>query len=719
MKKPSNRSQDSFESLIGLGNHSVRKSYYRELVGKLAELEKERNGYKWLFEHALHGIFQAKLDGAVLTANPAITKICDCSSPEHFCNNIQDISYQLFADSDEYQRFRSQLVKKGKVEGFETRFLQPNGQTVFVVVNALFKKNDQNEPTIEAFVQDISERKRAEHELQIAATAFNSQEGMMITDAEHNILRVNKAFTRVTGYRPEDVIGKKPSILRSGRHDETFYQNIKAHLELEKYWQGEIWNKRKSGEVFPESLIITAVESETGEVTNYVAAFTDITKLKQHEESIHQLAFFDVLTGLPNRRAIQDKLQQSITNAYKTGLLGAVVIIDLDNFKNLNDTQGHSVGDQLLIEVSSRLKRCMEDTDYVARLGGDEFFVLIQPCNNEEKELYQKTKTIVERIRTGLKEVFLLEGCEYHTTSSLGITLFADGDQVSEVMKRADMAMYQAKWGGKNTYRFFDPDEQALLYVQAELDLELRKALRLQQLSLFFQAQCEGERLVGAEVLLRWHHPEKGVISPAQFIPLAEETGLIVPIGTWVLEQACAQLRIWQQDPQTEALQLAVNVSARQFSQLDFVDIVLKVVEQNQINPKRLKLELTESLVLFDIEETVEKMRRLKAGGICFSLDDFGTGYSSLLHLKRLPLDQLKIDRSFVRDVIDDSDDAEIVQTIIAMAKNLGLDVIAEGVETEAQKEFLQACNCYAIQGYLLGRPLPIEDFKQNHLSNL
>ncbi len=567
--------------------------------------------------------------------------------------------------------------------------------------------------------RDISERKKAEQELHIAATAFDSQEGMLITDERHRILRVNNAFTRVTGYNSEEVVGQTPAVLQSGKHQEAFYLDMAKSLKDHNYWQGEIWNKRKSGELYPQYLTITAVQSEAGGITNYVGAFTDITQRKKDEADIHKLAFYDALTGLPNRRSLQERLDSALHSARITKQLGAVLFIDLDNFKNLNDTKGHDLGDQLLVEVAKRLSRCVRNADMVARLGGDEFIIILENLGVDEAALISQVKQIVTKVVSSLHGEFVLEGGVHHSSCSVGVALFNANDSTDEVMKRSDMAMYQAKESGKDTYKFFDPDAEKTLCTLTELEADLRKALPQKQLTLYFQAQYHGDTLIGAEVLLRWVHPQRGVVSPAEFIPLAESTGLIVPIGDWVLRRACQQLQLWQDDAATKHLSLAVNVSARQFCQENFVEEVQSCIDMYGVDPNLLKLELTESLVLIDIEDTIEKMQRLRDLGIRFALDDFGTGYSSLLHLKRLPLDQIKIDHSFIRDIATDPDDAEIVQTIIAMGQNLRLNVIAEGVEYAEQVDFLNQRNCDSFQGYLFGRPEPIEQFAENHFTDI
>jgi diguanylate cyclase (GGDEF)-like protein/PAS domain S-box-containing protein len=715
MKKLSKRTTD-VQGLLGLGTQSTRKSYYVELAAKIKELEKERNRYKSLFDHALHGIFQADFEGNILNANHAMATMCGFKSAQQFHQSVSQLSRQLFCAEHDYQRFQDQLLEHKQLDNFETTFKTAEcpDRSIIVSISAILKTDPQN--LIECFVKDITKMKEAERELLIAATAFDSQEGMMITNQDRIILRVNQAFTQVTGYTPEDAIGKTPALLQSGNHSPLFYQRMDQSLKTQKYWQGEIWNKRKTGEIYPEYLTITAVESKEGFVSHYVAAFTDITQIKESEAKIHHLAYFDTLTGLPNRQSLMKTLDEILARATRSKKQGALLFIDLDNFKSVNDTHGHSTGDQLLKCVSQRLKETVRKTDLVARLGGDEFIIVLEDAGKDDETVNTNIRNVLDSIRKSFEQSILLDQFEYHASCSIGVTPFQGDETADEVMKRADMAMYQAKWSGKNTCRFYDPEVLVPQFHMAELELELRNALPRKQFELYYQPQFHNDQLTGAEVLIRWVHPERGVISPVEFIPIAEETGLIIPIGGWILESACQQLNTWAKSKSTEKLELAVNVSARQFSQINFVDETLAIIERMKINPKLLKLELTESLILTGVDETIHKMNQLKAYNIRFSLDDFGTGYSSLSHLKKLPLEQLKIDASFVRHITEDPDDAEIVQTIIAMAYNLGLNVIAEGVETEAQRQFLELSQCFNFQGFLFGKPYPIEIFTKKLL---
>jgi diguanylate cyclase (GGDEF)-like protein/PAS domain S-box-containing protein len=560
---------------------------------------------------------------------------------------------------------------------------------------------------------DITERKLVENDLRIAATAFESQEGMTVAAVDGTILRVNQAFSKITGYTGAEIIGQNLRLLQSGRHDAAFFEAMWAAILQTGTWEGEIWNRRKNGEIYPEYLIITAVKDEHGQVVNYVGTFTDITSKKAAADEIMSLAFYDPLTLLPNRRLLLDRLKQGLLAATRSGEHGGLLFIDLDNFKTLNDTLGHKMGDALLQQVAQRLRTCVRECDTVARLGGDEFVVMLENLSKDALEAAAQCKTVGEKILAALNQPYLLAGSEHYYGASIGATIFSDSHiGIDELLQQADIAMYQAKHAGRNLLCFFDPQMQIAITDRAALEGELHRALEHQQFCLHYQIQVDSElKPLGAEALLRWMHPERGMIAPGNFIPLAEESGLILPIGQWVLEAACAQLQIWQAQSHTAHLVLAVNVSAKQFRQPDFVEQVQATMQRYGIKPMTLKLELTESMLFEKIEEIIVTIKRLKALGLQISLDDFGTGYSSLQYLKRLPLDQLKIDQSFVRDLAQDSSDKAIVRTIIAMAQSLGLDVIAEGVETEQQKQILVLRGCQQYQGYLFGKPMPIEKF--------
>ena len=562
---------------------------------------------------------------------------------------------------------------------------------------------------------DLTERKQAEEAQRIAATAMESQQGMTITDAQGSILRVNRAFTEITGYSADDVLGRNPRLLASGRHDAAFYAAMWSSVALLGSWQGEIWNRRKSGEVYPEWLTISAVKNNAGQTTHYVAAFTDITSRKSAEDQIQSLAFYDPLTRLPNRRLLLDRLDQALTSSLRHQRKNALLFIDLDDFRTVNDTLGHFQGDSLLEQVAQRLLVCVREGDTVARLGSDEFVVLLEDLSNNEIEAASQAKNVSAKVIAALNQPYQLANGEHRSTPSIGVALFGSEPQESKdaPLKRAELAMFQAKASGRNGLSFFDPQMQIEVMQRAALEAELHEAVLAGHFLLHYQAQVVGAgRLTGVEALVRWQHTSRGLIPPAEFITVAEEAGLIIPLGQWVLRKACEQLAVWAKRPEMAQLSVAVNVSARQFQHEDFVANVQAALVDAGANPKRLKLELTESLLVKDVEGIIRKMNTLKAMGVNFSLDDFGTGYSSLSYLKRLPLDQLKIDQGFVRNILTDPNDAAIAKMVIALADSLGLTVIAEGVEIDAQRDFLAHLGCHNYQGYLFSRPLPIDEFE-------
>ena len=551
-------------------------------------------------------------------------------------------------------------------------------------------------------------------DLRISAIAFETNEAIVITDCHPKILRVNQAFQDITGYTAAEVIGRNPSMLRAEKKPKAFYEEIWETIFREGTWSGEMLDKRKNGEVFPAWMTITAVTAPDGTLTNYVGSFSDITERKKAEEDINRLAFFDPLTDLPNRRLLLDRLQHAMATGARSGRYGAIMFIDLDNFKVINDTKGHDCGDLLLVEIARRLQSCVREGDTVARLGGDEFVVILEDMGSQAEQAAKQVEEVGEKIRAVIDRPCLLEECEFHSTASIGVSLFVGSETTAEaLLKYADIAMYQAKGAGRNTVRFFDPSMQVVLEAHTSMESDLRRALAERQFSLYYQAQVDDTgHISGAEALVRWIHPQRGIIPPDQFIPIAEESSLILDIGHWVLETACRQLAVWGNDEQKCNLELAVNVSARQFKSRGFVDDVAAVIKAQCINPARLKLELTESVVLENIADVVTKMHALKALGIKLSMDDFGTGYSSLSCLKQLPFDQIKIDRSFVRDIVTDQNDAVMVQTIIEMAHNFSLNSVAEGVEIEAQLDFLKLHGCMVYQGYLFSKPVPVAEFE-------
>ena len=658
------------------------------------------------------GYWRLDAQGRLLDVNESYCRQSGYSRDELLTMRVSDLEV---VDNDGQTASHLQHLTIEGYQLFESVHRRKDG-TVWRVEVSSTRRSREGEPALTvSFLRDISARKQAEEELRIAATAFESHEGIAITTADQVILRTNKAFTEITGYQPDEVLGRQPKLLSSGRHDAAFYAAMWGSLGRSGVWQGEIWNRRKSGEVFPEWLTITAVQDEKGCTTHYVAAFNDVSSRKSAEEQIRTLAFYDALTGLPNRRLFLDRLEQAIALGLRHPHKGALLFVDLDNFKTVNDTMGHQQGDLLLAEVAKRLVTCVREGDTVARLGGDEFLVMLENLSEDTLDAANQAEVVGEKILATLSRFCQLNGIEQHITASVGVTLFG-GDQHEATdgpMKRADLAMYQAKAAGRNTLRFFDPQMQSVVTNRAAIESGLRKALEVGQFVLHYQPQLDAQRrLVGAEALVRWNHPQRGLVFPAEFIAIAEDTGLIVPLGQWVLESACEQLALWAKQPEMASIKVSVNVSARQFHQNAFVANVMDVLARHGVGADRLKLELTESLLVSNIDSIVVKMAELKSHGLGFSLDDFGTGFSSLSYLKRLPLDQLKIDQNFVRDILIDAQDAAIVRVVIALADNFGLTVMAEGVENLDQLNYLASLGCHNYQGFLFSRPLAVREFE-------
>jgi diguanylate cyclase (GGDEF)-like protein/PAS domain S-box-containing protein len=570
-----------------------------------------------------------------------------------------------------------------------------------------------------AYVRDITERKKTEANLRIAAIAFDAADGIVITDAQGIALSTNRAFTDITGYRGDEIIGKSAFVFKSDWNDAALVRQMWQSLQSDRYWQGEVWNKRKSREHYPQWIKVTAVPNDAGEVANYVMTFSDISQRKNSENTIQKLAFYDPLTELPNRRLLLDRVQHSMASSKRSHCYGALLLIDLDNFKTLNDTMGHDMGDQLLRQASARLSTCVRDSDTVARIGGDEFVVMLCDLDPAIDIAAEQAEGAGRKILSALAQIYDLGCGEYRSGASIGATLFRGNDNTyDDLFKQIDLALYRSKDDGRNRLTFFDPAMQRDALERVAQEAELRKAIESNALVLYYQPQIRNNRHVcGAEVLVRWCHPVHGLVPPIKFIPLAEESGLILPLGDWVLETACRQLARWSTQPALADLVLAVNVSAKQFHEADFVNKVLSIIQRTGARPNHLKLELTESVLVTDVDNVIAKMDALKALGVCFSLDDFGTGYSSLAYLKRLPLDQLKIDASFVRNILVDVKEASIAKTIVALAHGMGLEVIAEGVETAGQRDFLATIDCHDYQGYFYSKPVPVLDFEQFFMS--
>jgi len=541
-----------------------------------------------------------------------------------------------------------------------------------------------------------------------------SPDGVLIARSEDGkIVDANPAFLQIMHFNLEEVIGRTSVDLNMWADDGDSRKVAEALQEEEVCRDLEVRLRRKKGEVFWAQLSASFAEVE-GEAC-VISYIRDVSEAKADEEKIRSLAFYDTLTGLPNRRLLWERLRQALISSVRSGSKHALLFVDLDGFKSLNDTLGHHIGDLLLQETARRIQNCVREVDTVARLGGDEFVIILEDLSQIPEIAAAQARTVGGKILGAIDQPFLLDGRECHTTSSMGITVFGNqNESTNEVLQQADIAMYQAKAAGRNAMFFFAPALQASVDARVALERDLRLAIRENQFALFYQPQLDRGLLTGAEALLRWRHPSRGLVAPHEFVPLAEETGLIFPLGSWVLETACMQLAHWAERKAGEHLSIAVNVSAREFRQPKFVEHVLAALDRTGANPKNLKIELSENMFGENVEEVIAKMSKLKQHGVSFSLEDFGTGYSSMTYLKRLPLDQIKIDRTFVGEILKDPISSAVAQAIISFGKAMGLSVIAEGVETEEQRAFLAKLGCHSFQGYLFSHPLPLGEFNES-----
>ena len=623
------------------------------------------------------------------------------------------------SEADLFLDFISRTLASDSPQTLEYSMATQSGRRTFEARARRLDTTIDGRRAVVMMARDITERAAYELDRRIAAIAFESQQGMIITDAQTRIIRVNTAFTRISGYTEADVLGQPTRMLGSGHQEPEFYQALWRSLIDTGFWQGEIWNRRKNGEVFPEWLTISAVCDEHGQVTHYVSSLTDISERKSAEQKIQHLAFFDSLTGLPNRRLLRDRLKLAMVLCGRKGMYGALIFLDLDDFKNVNDLYGHQVGDELLCQVAGRLKKTMHEQDTVARLGGDEFVILLEGLEPCAEEAGAQIEHIGSKLLQVLREPYLVNGQRFNNSASLGVVMFNDDQQtVDELMQYADLSMYNSKASGKNALSFYDPQMQAVVSMRLQLEDDIRRGLAEGEFVMYLQAQV-GKRgeLQGAEALVRWQHPLRGLLGPGVFIEIAERSGLIELMDLATLRQGCELLARWSEQPQSAALSLAINISSRLLYRDDFVDLIKRLLDETEANPLRLKLEITESLLLTDKDKAVMRMQALRKMGIRFSIDDFGTGYSSMAYLQQLPLDQLKIDQSFVRDLPDNTSSVAIVHAILAMSHSLGLEVIAEGVETQAQFDALCNSGCKHFQGYLFGRPASVDAFEADSLA--
>jgi diguanylate cyclase (GGDEF)-like protein/PAS domain S-box-containing protein len=611
---------------------------------------------------------------------------------------------------EEQARLR-RAIEHAKLNGEKSLIevgMHTTGKSEKLIADIHFSLLPESESDVTHFaviVVDQTERVHQRNQLEIDSEVFRiSREGVMILDNNGIIISVNEAFSQITGYSKAEAVGQTPRLLKSGRQKDDFYKQMWNQLNLKRNWQGEIWNRKKSGEIFPQWLSISVSTDDQGKVKEYVGIFMDITEQKKSQDRIENLAFFDSLTGLANRRLLADRAKQAISFAKRQKCMIGFIYLDLDHFKEINDVMGHQVGDELLVQVAERLKSCVRDADTVCRMGGDEFVLLINELASPDDAV-----EVIQKVLDKLSYNFEIDHRTFKVSCSLGASFYPlDGDNFSHLLQSADTAMYQAKSGGRNTFRLFTNEMNIRVQRNMMIRNDIQQGLKTGQFFVVYQPQYDLNTLkvISVEALLRWQHPDRGLISPADFIPIAEETGMIIELGLFVMLQSCKQAKLWLDEGYR--LSVAVNVSYVQFVRNNLLEQIKSVLEETQLPPELLELELTESIMAADPENVLSVVDKLRAVGVTLAIDDFGTGYSSLSYLKRFSVHKLKIDQSFVRDILDDKDDAIIVATIINLAKNLQMLCIAEGVENIEQANLLREMGCAQVQGFWLAKPLTV-----------
>jgi diguanylate cyclase (GGDEF)-like protein/PAS domain S-box-containing protein len=693
--------------------HSALTLYQERVMrrSKGRELAESEEKFRVTFDQAPVGIAHVDLEGRILLINRHL-----CSILGYALHELLDQSFDCLCEP--HQRAVRRECVENVIIG-ESAFLeaeltlvhkQGNAVWVHLTVSALREPSGNPRYFIHV-VEDISERRRAEDDLRLAATVFDcSAEAIIIADARANILKVNRAFTETTGYAAENVVGKNPRLFSSGMHDEEFYKAMWAILNATGQWQGEIINRRKNGESYPSWLTISAVKDDEEEVCNYVGMSADITTRKVTEERLSFLATHDSLTGLPNRSLLTDRLQHAIDLASRQGKEIAILFLDLDRFKNINDTLGHDMGDQLLQRMARRLSNQLRKSDTLARWGGDEFILLLETAQKG-----QDAALVARRVLQVVSEPVEIMGCEIIVTASIGISIFPkDGEDPQTLLKNADTAMYCVKESGRTGFQFFTPKMNVLAQERFLIEAELRRALAQDELLLYYHPQiviATGE-IIAVEALLRWQHPTRGIIAPMRFIPFAEETGLILPIGEWVVRKACEQNRRWQ-EAGLGKIRMAVNLSRVQLNNRHLAKTIDEILRETNLDPELLEIEITETAMMQNVQSGISVLRELGMLGVHIAMDDFGTGYSSLCNLRNLPIGTIKLHWSLIRDVPTATDDVAIAVAIISLAHNLRLQVVAEGIEREDQLSFLREQGCDRAQGFFFFRPMPAEEVEQ------
>ncbi|MGE5466761.1 MAG: putative bifunctional diguanylate cyclase/phosphodiesterase, partial [Ignavibacteria bacterium] len=710
MTQGSSPHASDFERIEALGRELVSRGDAmtergRELLYHAGRLREGLRQQAQILDRIQESIITLDLDGYITGWNHGAEKLFGYTAAEVIGKHI----LFLYADpDDEDTSFQDVFLEQGGRE-MEVRRRRKSGEIFWASLQLSLVRDAEGDPTgVIGYLSDITERIASQETLRLHARIFeHSDEGILITDAGGRIVSVNRAFSRITGYGEEEAIGQTPRLLRSGMHGREFYDEIWRRIEVEGRWQGEIQDKRRDGEIYPTWVSISAVKNVEGSITHYFSIFSDITERKRAEERIHYLAYYDALTELPNRALFYKLVDQALIEARRNREHGALLFIDLNRFKPINDTLGHGIGDRLLQQIGRRLRETLRNEDVVARLGGDEFVVALFDIARRDH-----AGVVAQKLLAALDPPFLIDEHELRVGAAIGISVYPqDGFDTETLLRLADIAMYRAKQSGEDGYAFYSHEMNQRALDRLKIENELRHAIERQELLLHYQPKVDivSGRIVGAEALVRWRHPERGMVPPGDFVPVAEETGVIVQISAWVLETAVRQARAWL-DAGLPPVKMAVNLSARDFSSAlpERVDAVLAT---HRLPPEQLELEITESMLMHSAERVIGMMDSLAERGITLSLDDFGTGYSSLSYLKRFPIDTLKIDRSFVDHIPDDPNDCAIAGAIASMAKQLGHKVIAEGVETAEQLTFLRGVGCDEFQGYLFSAPVDAAAF--------
>ncbi|MGE5547844.1 MAG: putative bifunctional diguanylate cyclase/phosphodiesterase [Solirubrobacterales bacterium] len=665
--------------------------------------------FRSLFENAIEGIYRTSPDGKYLAANPALARIYGYDTPEQLIRGLTDIARLLYVNPDDRTRFKQALAHDALVRNFEAQVYRKDGSVIWISENARAVTDASGRLTCyEGTVQDITGRKRAEERLRLAATVVdNVGEAIIVTDAQHRVETVNPAFGRMTGWVADDVIGRPLDLAAQEFTDPAAMAAAWAAAARGETWSGELWARRKDGEIFPAAAALTGVLTADGEVERYVMLCRDITRHKKDEQQIRFHASHDALTKLVNRRTVMTSLAEAVERANRAGHRLAVLFLDINRFKDVNDSFGHAAGDALLAQVARRLKSCVRASDIIGRIGGDEFVVVLPAVNDHAAAV-----ACVEKVVYAFSEPFAVADREIYVSTSVGIARFPDdADRAETLLTCADAAMYHAKQAGR-TYRFYDQDMDRQAVERVNLENDIRRAIAERQFRLHYQPKVHGPsgRIVGAEALIRWTHPERGEVSPALFVPVAERAGLVGDIGDFTLAEACRQIARWRRDGLSVPC-ISVNLSPAQFQDVALKDKVEGALAQNDLRPEWLELEITETMMATEVDRAIAILTELGAMGVRISIDDFGTGYSSLAYLKLFPVHALKIDRAFVRELPGNAKDGAIVASVVALASNLGFELIAEGVETQEQADFLVAKGCPAMQGWLFSAAVDAQTF--------